>query len=215
PILQFPHGIGEAADAATLKLVIELAPRMIGVVAQMLPVQQYAALICPEFHAHAFFGKLASVVQMLVSSHGVTRREELRVIAGQRKRICEGPLPQCARSSVLFGKGSRYANPTMRIRVLVVEDHECALVTKAVRICEDVLVDRAEIGVEVVEEEVANIGEERSSMKQRSDLLFVTGDHPWIGRFVVIGTAILHSVALREAFHLSVAKHWKARQRRH
>src|SRR5690349_5866696 len=35
--LQFAHGIGQAANAATLKLVIQLTPGMIGVVAQMLP----------------------------------------------------------------------------------------------------------------------------------------------------------------------------------
>src|SRR5438270_258339 len=52
-------------------------------------------------------------------------------------------------------------------------------------------------------------------MQQRGDLPFVARHHPRIRRFFMIGTPVLHPVALGEAFHLSMTEHGKHGQGGH
>ncbi len=70
----------------------------------------------------------------------------------------------------------------LRGAVAVVVDDEGALVAVAVGVGEDVFVDRTvEPFEEVVEQEVAALGEEPAALEQRRDLALVACDEPVVG----------------------------------
>ena len=68
---------------------------------------------------------------------------------------------------------------------------------------------------EVVEQEVAALGEEPAALEQRRDLALVALDEPLVGRLFVARPAVLHAVLFGEAFDLAVAEHGQAGQGGH
>ena len=85
----------------------------------------------------------------------------------------------------------------------------------AVGIGEDVFIDGAGVGEEVVEEEVGAFGEEPAALEQRRDLALVAFDEMLIGPLIVAGALVLHAVFFSEALDLAVSEHRQAGQRGH
>src|SRR5205823_12873233 len=108
----------------------------------------------------------------------------------------------------------RRADPAAGLGELVVADDERAVVAHAIRIGEDVLVDRAIRRDEIVEPEVLDAGEERPAMEQREDLALVALDEPAVRALVPQRPAKLHAVLLGESLDLAVAEHREAGQGR-
>ena len=77
------------------------------------------------------------------------------------------------------------------------------------------LVDAAVVGDEVVQQEVARLGEPRPAMEQREDLALVAFDQPRVRSLVERRAAELHAVLLAEALDLAVPQHRQPGQRRH
>jgi hypothetical protein len=71
-----------------------------------------------------------------------------------------------------------------------------------VRVGQDVLVDRATVRVEVVQQELVRLGEPVPPVEQREDLALVPLDQPRIGLLVSRRAAELHAVLLGEALDL-------------
>ena len=76
------------------------------------------------------------------------------------------------------------------------------------------LVDAAAVGREVVQQEVARLGEVAAPVEQRDDLALVALDQPRVRLLVHRRPPELHPVLLGEALELAVPEHRQARQRR-
>ncbi len=92
-------------------------------------------------------------------------------------------------------------------------DDQRALRTGPVRVGEDVLVDRAVVGQQVVQQEVAGLGEPGTPVQQREDLALVPLDQAAVRLLVEGRPAELHAVLLAEALDLAVAEHRQPGQR--
>ena len=68
----------------------------------------------------------------------------------------------------------------------------------------------AAVAHEVVQQEVARLGEPGASVQQREDLALVALDEPRVGPLVQRGPAVLHAVLLAEPLDLAVAEHRQA-----
>ena len=94
------------------------------------------------------------------------------------------------------------------------EDQRALAGRAAIGVGEDVLVDLAGAGFEVVQPEVARPGELGPPVEQREDRPLVMGQQALVDRLVEAGAPELHPVLLAEALDLAVAEHRQAGQRR-
>ena len=86
-------------------------------------------------------------------------------------------------------------------------DDQRSLAARPVRVGEDRLVDDARRRHQVVQQEVARLGEPGAAVEEREDLALVTLDQPRVGLLVEHRPAELHAVLLAEALDLPVAEH--------
>ncbi len=85
----------------------------------------------------------------------------------------------------------------------------------AVRIRENVLVDRAVRLVEIVKVEVIDMCEKMAQMQKREDLTLVSLHKRLIDTLVFIGAAVFHAVFFGKSLDLAVSEHRKSRHRYH
>src|SRR5690349_10279298 len=102
--------------------------------------------------------------------------------------------------------GARRNTAARRLELVVVED-ERARISSAIRIREDVFVDAATIGEEIVEREIRHAGEEPTLLEEWEDLALVALDEPLIGLLVPLRAAVFHAVFFVESFDLPVTEH--------
>ncbi len=180
----------------------------------LAPVEEDARGVGIELDAEpslAEVGRLADVLHAVervpVDHHGAGIRRQAE---GVGERAADEVL--CPRA-VPGRIGHRIADPAVHRAEPVVVDHERPLVAGPVGVGEDVLVDVSRIVHDVVEPEVANLGEQAPAMDEGEELPFVAGDESLVGPLVPRGATKLHAVLLGEPLDLPVAEHREARHR--
>src|SRR5512133_2028628 len=98
--------------------------------------------------------------------------------------------------------------------VAIMKDHQRALVAAPIGERIHVFVDTAVIGIEVVKQEIVDLGKDVPAVQQRRDLALVAAFQPLVTHFIALCPSELHPVALTEAFHLSMAEHRQSRKSR-
>src|ERR1700735_2676214 len=90
--------------------------------------------------------------------------------------------------------------------IAIVVEHKPALVSPPVRVSEDIFVHRAVVVEEIIEQEVAALGKERSHVQQGSYFALMPSHQPVVRSLVIPRPSILHAVLLGESINLTVTE---------
>src|SRR5262249_10560037 len=180
------------------------------------PAEKDMAGVGVELEAQSLLGDDVGAMKVLETRGGIAAEEKRPTVTRDTERLTEGLLDQAAASATgLLGVRARRPDPPLGGRVTIVVDDQGTLVAAAIRVGEDVLVHPPLVGEEIVEPERGGLCKELPAMQQRRDLSVVPCDQLAIGRLLVIGAPVFHSVPLGEALHLSMTEHREPRHRRH
>ena len=130
-------------------------------------------------------------------------------IFGQAQSFPKRLLDQPA-GTFVNGRGRGF-DPAAGICILVMINDEPALIPPTIRIRKHILVHRAAVPEEIIEQELFNASKQVAVMQERKEPPFVAPDETFICRLLPFGAAELHAIFFMEAFDLSVAKHGQPR----
>ncbi len=174
------------------------------------------ALVRAELDVHAPLTQLATRTEVLEAVALVPEDAVHPVLGREPESLAQGaPHDRLLVAGALHREPDRATDPAARLGVPVVVDDQRALASGAVRVGEDVLVDVPGRGDQVVQQEVAHLGEEVPAVQQREELPLVASHQPVVGLLVPVGAAVLHPVLLGVALHLAVPEHRQPRQGGH
>src|SRR5258705_3484006 len=132
----------------------------------MAPIQKNVALVGAQLDAQSVLRGIHGAPQILQPGEGVAIPENDRGIATQTQTILQSLLAQLSRMLVCVG--CRPVDGPFCRGIAVVVEYQAALVSPAVGVREDIFVPASVVVEEVIEQEVAALGKDRSMWHQGS-----------------------------------------------
>ena len=213
--LELAEGVVQRRDATPAESRGQARPLTGDPVPDLAEFPEHVPAVGLDGQSQAVLPQFAARPQVLETAARVPEGHEGRGVVGEPEALRERSAHESFRAVRRLERVcGRVADRARGGRETVVVHDERALRAAAVRIGEDVLIDAAR-GDEVVEQEVARLGEPGASVEEREDLALVTLDEPGIRALIQRGPPELHPVFLAVPLDLAVAQHREARECRH
>ena len=211
-------GLLDRRHAAAAQPLGESPPGALGVITNITPVEERPALVRLQLDAHAPRRELRGRPEVLEPGPHVARHPEHVRVRAELEAVGQRPADErpLGRVGDAHRVGDRVADPPARIAEPVVVDEERALPARAdVRVREHVLANRPVVSPDVVQEEVAHLGELGAPVEQGHDDPPVVGVQALVHLLDHARSTELHPVLLGEALELAVPEHRQPGHRRH
>src|SRR4030042_807759 len=164
-------------------------------------------LISPQFNIEAFFAQFLTVSDVLKAGYLIFKDAEVVWIIIQLKALSQFPPDQSSLISFANRIGDRGSNPSTSRSILIVVDNKRALISNAIRVGKDILVDLSSRSEEIVKQKMFDVCKEMAALHQREDFSFMSSHQILIRLFVPFGIPVFHPVFFSKSFNLAMSEH--------
>ena len=198
-----------------MQRIVKFVPRLLFRRSQFAPVAKDHILVTMKFEAEAFALQVHGSAKILQVAHGIAIGNKLAILRPQPESVCQAPLPE--HSAALVHRCGRNMDRATRALIHVVIDDDRALVARAVRVGEHILIHRSMLVPEVIQNKVSALRKQVAAFQQRRNLALIAVDHALVRLLAHARLLEVHAIALTESLNLSMRKHrqpWKGCKQR-
>ncbi len=175
-----------------------------------MEIDKGVGFVSAQFHVQALFDQRLARADEFEAAVDIPEDDIIFFAAAQIQTLAQAALAHLAAGFVHIA--SRSLDPAAGFGVFVVINNQGAFMPETVGIGENIFVNVAFRGENIVEQEVFNLGEQVTATHERVDNALVVRHQAFVGFFVPVGAAVFHPVFLVIAFNLTVTDHRQAGQ---